>query len=664
MVYAADQKLSVYRKQKWTRRVVMAGRWTQLQQIVTTAVITFSIVFLTQANAVAGGSSFQLGIPGVQGGVVTTTEPLAAQAGAKMLREGGNAIDAAAAISFALNVVEPQSSGIGGGGFMMIYLADTGETFVVDSREKAPAAATPDMFVSQPSFSTRSTSGYAVGVPGTLKGIDTALANWGTKSLSETLQPAIDLAENGFRVSARLAEGVLSSRLTNELGNPAYNVARSVFHPVGVPVEAGDLLVQPDLANTFKDIADHGAGAFYSGPLAQAIVDTQLNTRSANPDGVGRMQLIDLADYEVAIREPVESDYRGYRIVSMPPPSSGGLTAIQILKQMERFPVGDESEGFGFGSTRTLNVLIESMRLAFADRAVWIGDEDFVDVPKDGLLSDDYIALRSALIDPDTRQVVVVADDPRPYDFAYNDQDEKAILLASNLPDDEGLNTTHFSIVDRHGNIVTYTSTIESSWGTGLMVPGYGFLLNNELTDFNRVPTFNPDPLNFNPGANDLAAGKRPRSSMAPTMIFDGKTPIAAYGSPGGSTIIDSVVNITTNMIDHEMPIQEAINAPRLAQTSANGSTRRELGFDDDVLDELTFLGHTFRSPLFPGIVGNAIGSVQAVLVDRKDLQYGAADKRRIGSVISVRCSEIESISHKGKSHKGKSKKCKKNNEE
>ena len=636
----------------------MLRRCTPLQLVARIAVITFSILFLTQQPAVAHDSSFQLGIPGVQGGVVTTTEPLAAQAGAEMLRAGGNAIDAAAAISFALNVVEPQSSGIGGGGFMMIYLADSGETFVVDSREKAPATVTPDMFVSQSSFSIRSTSGYAVGVPGTLMGIDTALAQWGTKSLSETIQPAIALAENGFRVSSRLAEGVLSSRLTNEVGDPAYEVARSVFHPGGVPVVAGDLLVQPDLANTFKHIADHGASELYSGPLAQAIIDTQLNTRSTNPDGVGRMQLQDLADYDVAIREPVTGDYRGYRIVSMPPPSSGGTTAIQILKQMERFPIGDESEGFGFGSTRTLNVLIESMRLAFADRAVWLGDEDFVDIPTDGLLSDEFIAIRSALIDPDSRQLVVVADDPRPYDVAYNEKDDKAILLASNLPDDEGLNTTHFSIVDRHGNIVTYTSTIESSWGTGLMVPGYGFLLNNELTDFNRVPTVNLDPANFNPGANDLAPGKRPRSSMAPTMIFDGKKPIVAYGSPGGSTIIDSVVNITTNLIDHEMPIQEAINAPRLAQTSANGSTRREQGFEETVVDELTVLGHTFRAPLFPGIVGNAIGSVQAVLVDRKKDQYGAADKRRIGSVISIRCSEIDLPSSKGKSKKS-SKSCK-----
>ena len=338
-------------------------------------------------------------------------------------------------------------------------------------------------------------------------------------------------------------------------------------------------------------------------------------------------------DYEVAIREPVEGEYRGYRIVSMPPPSSGGLTVIQILKLLERFPLGDASQGFGFGSTKTLNVMIEAGRLAYADRAVWMGDDDFVDVPSSGLLSDDYIALRSALIDPNSRRAFVEADDPRPFDVATVEGEVK--LALANLPDEEGLNTTHFTIVDSDGNIVTYTSTIESAWGTGLMVPEYGFLLNNELTDFNRVPAFNPDPDNFNPGANDVAPGKRPRSSMAPTMIFDKKKPLAAFGSPGGSTIIWSVANMAMNFIDHERVVQEAVDAPRIAQTSANGSTRRELGFSDEVIQSLIDLGHTIRDP-------SVIGSVQAVVVNKDKRQFGAADKRRIGGVVSVRRKEIQ----------------------
>ena len=570
-----------------------------------------------------------LGVPGVKGGVVTTSEPAAAQVGADILRWGGNAFDAAAAVQFALNVVEPQSSGIGGGGFMMIHLDKQKETFVIDCRESAPAAATPDMFVSQPSFGVRSTSGYAVGVPGTLLCATTALENWGTFSLAETLQPAIRMAEEGTRVSSRLEESILSSRLSNEVGNPAYDEARDVFRPGGVPLVEGDLLVQPDLAKTFRRIAEQGPSALYTGEIAQAIVATQLATRSGNPDGVGRMTLEDLANYQVAIREPVEGTYRGYRIVGMPPPSSGGLTSIQILKMLERFPIGDESQGFGFGSTRTLNVMIEAGRLAYADRAVWIGDDDFVDVPSVGLLSDEYIAMRSALIDPDGRQDFVEPDDPRPYDGSGVKDKVKPKMMED--VDEEGRNTTHFSIIDRDGNVVTWTSTIESGWGTGLMVPGYGFMLNNELTDFNRVPAFNPDPDNFNPGANDVAPGKRPRSSMAPTIIFDGKKPLAAFGSPGGSTIIWSVANMSMNLIDHGMVVQEAIDAPRLAQTVANGSTRRELGFSDATLQELRELGHELRSP-------SVIGSVQAVVIDQRGhIQFGAADKRRIGGVVSLR---------------------------
>jgi len=572
-----------------------------------------------------------LGVPGVRGGVVTASEPAAVQIGADILRAGGNAIDAAAAVQFALNVAEPQSSGVGGGGFMMIHLAKHKTTFVIDCRESAPAAATPDMFVSQTSFSVRSTSGYAVGLPGTLLCVTTALDNWGNFELNEVLEPAIGMAGSGIRVSSRLADSILSSRLSNEISNPAYDEARKVFRPGGVPLVEGDLLVQPNLAATFRRIADEGPDALYTGDIAQAIVDTQLATRSTNPEGVGRMTLEDLANYEVAIRKPVEGTYRGYRIVGMPPPSSGGLTSIQILKILERFPMGDEDQGYGIGSTSTLNVMIEAGRLAYADRAIWIGDDDFVEIPTTGLLSDGYATERSAMIDPDSRQDNVEAGDPWP----FNSDDSQGKPSSAEQADEEGRNTTHFSIVDRDGNIVTWTSTIESGWGTGLMVPGYGFMLNNELTDFNRVPAFNPDLENFNPGANDVAPGKRPRSSMAPTIIFDGKKPVAAFGSPGGSTIIWSVVNMSLNLIDHEMVVQEAVDAPRIAQTSANGSTLREQGFSDEVIKELTDMGHTLRSP-------SVIGSVQTVIIDQQDYsQFGAADKRRIGGVVSIRRGEI-----------------------
>ena len=600
-------------------------------------IAVFLIVGLvaTPPAPISSQGKLPLGVPGVHGGVVTTSEPAAAQVGADILRNGGNAFDAAAGVQFALNVMEPQSSGVGGGGFMMIHLAKEKHTFVIDCRESAPAAATPDMFAGV-SFGVRSTSGYAVGLPGTLLCVTTALDNWGTFELDEVLEPAIDMAENGIRVSSRLADSILSSRLSNELGNAAYDEARTVFRPGGVPLEEGDLLVQPDLAATFQLIADEGPDVLYTGEIAQAIVDAQMATRSSNPGGTGRMTLDDLADYEVAIREPVEGNYRGYRIVGMPPPSSGGLTSIQILKMLERFPIGDESQGYGFGSTSTLNVMIEAGRLAYADRAVWIGDDDFVDVPSTGLLSDGYAAERSALINPDTCMPngTVEAGDPWP----YNSDDSKGKPNSAEQADEEGRNTTHFSIVDRDGNIVTWTSTIESAWGTGLMVPGYGFMLNNELTDFNSTPQYNPDPENYNPGANDVAPGKRPRSSMAPTIIFDGKKPLAAFGSPGGSTIIWSVTNMAMNLIDHEMVLQEAVDAPRIAQTSAGVNTSRELGFADDVIEELQALGDTCQTVRAPA----TIGSVQTILIDQRGhQQYGAADKRRIGGVVSVRRDEI-----------------------
>ena len=574
-----------------------------------------------------------LGEPGVRGGVVTTSEPIAARVGADILRQGGNAVDAAIAVLFALAVVEPQSSGIGGGGFMVVHLAGgPKQTFVIDSRETAPAAATPDMFQGQ-NFGLASTSGLSVGVPGTVRGAELAVQRWGNLSLEQVLQPAIELAANGFRVSSRLEGSITSGRLGNEIGNPAYDEARNVFRPGGIGLVEGSLLVQPELAATLQLIAEQGADAFYTGPIAQAIIDTQLNFRGANAQLAGRMTLDDLANYEVAIRDPVVGNYRGYQIVSMSSPSSGGLAIIQMLKMLERFPLGDASQGYGFGSPRTLNVMIEAMRLAFADRALWMGDDDFVDVPSAGLISDGYTALRSGLIDPDSRQGFVAADDPRPFDLAWNGQESQ--LAQASVADPETVSTTHFSVSDASGNLVSFTSTIESAWGTGLMVPGYGFLLNNELTDFNFVPQANADPMNFNPGANDVAPGKRPRSSMAPTMIFrNPQQPLAAFGSPGGATIINIVLNVAINLVDHDMTIQEAIDAPRISQTSANGNPSFEYGFPEASIQTLRDIGHN------PGPTFN-LGSVQGVVFGTGNQQYGAADKRRIGGVVSVTPGEI-----------------------
>jgi gamma-glutamyltranspeptidase/glutathione hydrolase len=564
---------------------------------------------------------------GFKKGVVAVSHPLAAQAGAKILEEGGNAIDAAVAIQFALNVVEPQFSGIGGGGFMMIHLAKTNQTFIVDSREKAPAAATPTMFSGR-TFEAASTSGLSVGVPGTLLGTETALKRWGTMSLAETLEPAIALAERGFRINRFLAADIVDPRTTLQ------PETRGVFRlPDGSPLPEGFLLKQPQLAKTFKLIAGQGSDVFYTGEIAQAIIEAQKRTNPVmGQDGIGRMALHDLASYDVKIRQPVESKYRGVTIKSMSPPSSGGLTVIQMLKMLEQFPIGDATKGYGFGSTKTMHVMTEAMRLGFADRAVWMGDEDFVPVPKKGLISNCYLDSRKQLINPNQRMATAAPGDPLPCDTADPKPDPWIALVP--LEEEQGIHTTHFSVVDRKGNVVSYTTTIENTWGTGIMVPGYGFLLNNELTDFNFTPQFNAST--GNPGANDVAPFKRPRSSMAPTMLFKNGEPIAAYGSPGGATIINSVLNITLNLIDHRMPIQQAIDAPRLSVTSAAGTISCEPGLSP-ALQGLKELGHLV--PVINGVptCASIIGSVQAVIIDLKTgRQFGGADQRREGTVIGL----------------------------
>ena len=564
---------------------------------------------------------------GFRAGVVAVSHPLAAEVGARILAAGGNAVDAAAAIQFALNVVEPQFSGIGGGGFMMVHLAADNATFILDSREKAPAAATPDMFVGQ-SFAAASTSGHSVGVPGTLRGIDQALRRWGSLSLADTLAPAIRLAEEGFAINRFLAADTADPRTSLQ------PETRAVFRlPGGNPLPEGHRLIQPDLGKTFRLIAERGIGVFYGGVIAQAIVDAQRRSQTGDA-GIGRMTVADLAAYDVELRKPVEGRYRGYTIRSMPPPSSGGLAVIMMLKLLEPFPIGDGGENWGFGGRHTLHAMIEAMRLTYADRAVWMGDADHVPVPARGLLSECFLAARRAFIDLASRIATPVAGDPRPCDAAAAHEDTGLALAP--LEEEEGAHTTHFSVVDRWGNVVSYTTTIENTWGTGITVPGYGFLLNNELADFNFTPQF--DPASGNPGANDVAPFKRPRSSMAPTIVFRDREALVAYGSPGGATIINTVLNTTLNLIDHRMDLQRAIDAPRLSVTSAAGTVDCEAGLPPTSLRHLATLGHLL--PIANGVptCRASLGSVQGVLIDlRTGLQYGGADNRREGTVIGVR---------------------------
>jgi gamma-glutamyltranspeptidase/glutathione hydrolase len=575
-------------------------------------------------------------------GVVSVSHPLAAEAGARVLERGGNAIDAAAAIQFMLNVVEPQFSGIGGGGFMMIHLAKTNATFAIDGREKAPAAATPTMFLftgvpSDQLFGLASTSGIAVGVPGTLKVIETALKNYGTISLGDAMQSAIEVADNGFHINKFLAANILNDGGITSLQPET----AAIFRPGGVPLKEGDLLVQTGLAATFRLIAQKGTDVFYKGAIAQAIVAATQRSRSpVAAEGLGRMTLADLANYDTVQRQPITVNYRGFQFASMSPPSSGGLSVGQMLLELQRFPLGDPAQGFGFGAIKTMHAMIEAMRLTFADRAVWMGDEDFVHVPKKGLLDPTYVASRSAMIKLDSRMPTPAAGNPLPFDVAG--LDTKVRLAAIPFEEEKGVHTTHFSVVDKWGNIVSWTTTIEQTWGTGIMVPGYGFLLNNELTDFNFTPAFNP--ATGNPGANDVAPNKRPRSSMSPSLLFKNDEPIAAYGSPGGSTIINSVLNATLNLIDHGMTIQQAIDAPRLSVTSAGGTISCEGGqpfmvpaISVAAQDGLRALGHLGLGATGTNGCSATIGSVQGVVIDlQTGKQYGGADQRREGTVIGL----------------------------
>jgi gamma-glutamyltranspeptidase/glutathione hydrolase len=571
-------------------------------------------------------------------GVVSVANPYGAEAGARVLEAGGNAVDAAVAIAYALNVVEPQSAGIGGGGFMMIHVADTGETVTIDSRETAPAGATPDMFVGVPSPTLQ---GVAVGVPGMVRGTELALERYGTKGLAEVLQPAIELADEGFAATPRFVNSPGCDSATSRARNSP-EVAE-YFCPGGRARAAGSLVQNKPLADTFRLLAAHGADCFYvympetGCDIALGVVDGQTFDRPQAPNGKGgSMTLADLEQYDAALRTPIEGTYRGYRLAAMGPPSSGALTVLQVLGMLERFPIGDAGAGFGFGSINTATAMADAMRTAFADRAIWMGDADFVPVPTVGLLHPDYVALRGAPITPGTRlQPNPVAADPRPYEDPTV-QSADPLAVADPITGPEG-GTTHFSVVDKRGNVVSYTNTIESGYGIGVFA-GYrrpdgsfrnhGFLLNNELTDFNTVPSTNP--FTGSPGYNDVQPGKRPRSSMTPTMLFtpDGE-PLLAYGSPGGATIINSVINVTVNLIDHGMTLQDAIDAPRLSAAGATSSLSVDPTFPASTIDALRALGYTVSL--------TDIGSVQAVLIDQRTAkQYGAADARREGTVIGL----------------------------
>jgi gamma-glutamyltranspeptidase/glutathione hydrolase len=547
-------------------------------------------------------------------GVVTTDHPLATEIGAAVLEGGGNAIDAAAAVAFALNVTQPHLCGIGGGSTILVSLAD-GRRYSIDAREVAPGATTPGMYAGK-TMALVGPNGYAVGVPGTLRAIELMLDRWGTTSLVDALAPATDLAEHGFPVGTYLAA------FTGDARAALQPETKAVFrHADGTPLKPGDWLVQPDLAKTFELIARDGSEVFYRGEIARAIVEAQ--RRSTTAGGEGRMTLDDLARHEVKVESPLSLDYRGYDVLGVPPSSNGGLVVLEALGLVERFGLGDTSRGLAFGDVKTVHLMLDALRLALADRDMWIGDDDVFPVPTEGLLSQGYLDARSALMSETARVPGVPLQTSLPP--AGNPFPFQGVAPSAEADEAESKLTTHFSIIDKWGNAVSFTSTLADGFGSGIMVPGYGFLLNDSLINFNLDPAFNP--VTGNPGANDPGPNKRAMGSTAPIIILKDGEPIALTGTLGGAFIPSVVFQVVVNLLDHHMSLQQAVDAPRfwiaVRQAAINPAYL-------PLVAPLRALGHNINGVPVPfNGLGAALGSASSVGVDLRTFALqGAVDPR------------------------------------
>ena len=501
-------------------------------------------------------------------GIVVAQEKTAARIGADILRRGGNAVDAAVATGFAMAVTYPRAGNLGGGGFMVIHSAKRHEDVAIDYRETAPGATTPGIFLDsdgKPDAAKSRDSALGIGIPGTPAGLALALEKYGSGNftLSDLLQPAIDLARNGFLVTDDNADTLPDWHRRLERWPSS---ARIFSRPDGTPLREGDTLVQTDLAATLSAIATLGPRGFYEGPVAERLVQ-------AIGEAGGIMTLDDLKSYQPAIREPVHGTYRGFDIVSMPLPSSGGVVLIETLNILEGLPLRDMKQG----SASSLHLLIEAMKRAYADRARYLGDPAFVSVPVARLISKDYAAMQRASIDPDH------ATPPA------------ALSLA---PAREGSNTTHFSVVDGLGNAVSNTYTLNFSYGVGLVADGTGVLLNNELDDFTAAPGASNAYGLVGFEANLPGPGKRPLSSMSPTIVLKDGNPVLVTGSPGGSRIISTVLQVIVNVLDYDMDVAAAVAAPRLHHQWMPDEVRVERGFSEDTLSALRTMGYRVVEPM------------------------------------------------------------------
>ena len=514
------------------------------------------------------------------GGAAATVDPDATRVAVDVLRRGGNAVDAAVAAAATLGVTEPYSAGIGGGGFFVYYDARHRRVHTLDGRESAPAAMRADSFapggVAIP-FADAVTSGLSVGVPGTLATWQSALSSWGSLSLRQALQPAIAVAQNGFAVDATFRQQTAD----NAARFADFPATKALFLPGGAPPSVGSVFRNPDLAATYRLIAQQGTKAFYRGAIGTDLVTTAQSppvdpaaTRVVRP---GLITQADLAAYRTIGRAPTHIGYRGLDVYGMAPPSSGGSTVAEALNILERSSLSR------LDRTQALHRYLEASGLAFADRNRYVGDPGAVSVPLRQLLSDGFAAERACLISPTSTLTRPIA--PGSPDGAYATTCAGAATGASDAGH-EGLSTTHLTVADRWGNVVAYTLTIEQTGGSGIVVPGRGFLLNNELTDFNFTDTQGgSDP-------NLPAPGKRPRSSMAPTIVLSHGKPLLAVGSPGGATIITTVLQTLVNRLDLGMTLPEAIAAARVSERNG-ASSQAEPAF---ATTGLIALGHTFSA--------------------------------------------------------------------
>lgn len=553
------------------------------------------------------------------GGAVSSVDPTASQVGLDVLRRGGNATDAAVAMAATLGVTEPYSAGVGGGGFFVHYDAATGEVETIDGRETAPAGMSHDAFIDPetgnpyPFSPDRVTSGVSVGVPGTPATWERALERWGTDTLRTALRPAMVVANRGFVVDQTFRDQTLDNRERFE----AFTSTRELFLPGGDAPQVGTVFRNPDLAATYRLIAREGTDAFYEGTLAEEIAETvqapPVSDETELPVPPGDMTVEDLAAYETVDRDPTRSGYRGFEVYGMGPPSSGGSTIGETLNILEQFDLASMDD------PAALHHYFEASALAYADRGAYLGDSDFVDVPLAELLDDTFAKERACLLDPEAAaDKPVAAGDVTSYDGEC----DEAAPATEEAVDTEGLSTTNLTVVDRWGNVAEYTLTIEQTGGSGMVVPGRGFLLNNELTDFSAV--YDPaDP-------NRIEPGKRPRSSMSPTIVLRDGRPVLALGSPGGSTIITTVLQTMINRIDLGMTIEEALAAPRATQRNTT-SVVAEPEFIDRYAAGLTPYGHHLVASGDSFTSAAEIGAATAIEIGPDGLLTAVAEPRRRG---------------------------------